>query len=31
VSAHYEHLSNGTTCVVNEGLENIGIRVGRVF
>jgi lipid A 3-O-deacylase len=31
VAAHYEHLSNGTICGSNEGLENIGIRVGRVF
>ena len=31
VSAHYEHLSNATLCPTNEGLENIGIRVGRVF
>ncbi len=27
VAAHYEHLSNGTICGGNEGLENIGIRV----
>jgi hypothetical protein len=31
VAAHYEHLSNGTICGSNEGLENIGIRIGRVF
>ena len=31
VAAHYEHLSNATLCGSNDGLENIGIRVGRVF
>jgi hypothetical protein len=31
VAAHYEHLSNATLCETNEGLESIGIRVGRVF
>jgi lipid A 3-O-deacylase len=31
VAAHYEHLSNGTLCDSNDGLENIGIRIGRVF
>jgi lipid A 3-O-deacylase len=31
VAAHYEHLSNATLCPTNEGLENIGVRVGWVF
>lgn len=31
VALHYEHLSNATLCDTNEGLENIGVRVGRVF
>lgn len=31
VAAHYEHLSNATLCESNEALENIGVRVGRVF
>jgi lipid A 3-O-deacylase len=31
VAIHYEHLSNATLCGSNEGLENIGVRVGRVF
>lgn len=28
---HYQHLSNATLCGSNEGLENIGVRVGYVF
>jgi lipid A 3-O-deacylase len=31
VALHYEHLSNATLCDSNEGLENIGVRVGRRF
>jgi lipid A 3-O-deacylase len=31
VSAHWEHLSNGTLCPTNEGLENIGFRIGLVM
>lgn len=31
VALHYEHLSNAYLCVSNEGLENIGLRVGRRF
>jgi len=31
VMAHFSHISNANLCDSNEGMENVGIRLGYLF